>query len=142
MIFNVFLYSGNKSTEDFHICRALTKSLNFYYKLNNKGKKIYLFNSFNKAKPFDIWTDKSFWQFFFERELDVYPEKDDNTKFNILIEIGSIMNDLHFSANTQVGIINDYIAKKELSDPELQNTLRQTIVKQCNNRKVVCASLD
>jgi hypothetical protein len=142
MIFNVFLYSGNKSTEDFRVCRALTKSLNFYYKLNNKGKKIYLFNSFNKAKPFDIWTDKSFWQFFFERELDVYPEKDDNTKFNILIEIGSIMNDLHFSANTQVGIINDYIAKKELSDPELQNTLLQTIVKQCNNRKVVSASLD
>ena len=142
MIFNVFLYSGNKSIEDFQVCRALTKSLYLYYKKNSKGKKVYLFHSFNKAKPFDIWVDKSFWLFFYRREMDNHGEKDDNTKFNILIEIASIMNDLHFSANTQVGIIIDFIAKKEIKDKDLQNTLSKTIVKQCNNRVVLAASMD
>ena len=142
MIFNVFLYSGNKSNEDFQVCRALTKSLYLYYKKNSKGKKVYLFHAFNKAKPFDIWTDKSFWMYFYERELDNQVEKDDNTKFNILIEIASCMNDLHFSANTQVGIIIDFIAKKEIKDKDLQNALSKTIVKQYNNRVVLSASLD
>jgi hypothetical protein len=142
MIFNVFLYSGNKSIEDFQVCRALTKSLYLYYKKNTKGKKVYLFHSFNKAKPFDIWVDKSFWLYFYRREMDNQGEKDDNTKFNVLIEIASIMNDLHFSANTQVGILIDLIAKKEIKDKDLQNTLSKTIVKQYNNRMVVTASLD
>ena len=142
MIFNVFLYSGNKSNEDFQVCRALTKSLYLYYKKNSKGKKVYLFHAFNKAKPFDIWTDKSFWMYFYERELDNQVEKDDNTKFNILIEMASFMNDLHFSANTQVGIIIDFIAKKEIKDKDLQNALSKTIVKQYNNRVVLSASLD
>ena len=114
MIFNAFLYSGNKSIQDFQVCRALTKSLFMYYKKSSKGKKIYLFQSFNKDKPFDIWNDKSFWLFFYEREIDNQSEINDSTKFNVLIEIASIMNDLHFSANTQVDIIIDLIAKKEL----------------------------
>ena len=139
MIFNVFLYSGNKTIDDFQICRALTKSLYLYYKKNNKGTKIYLFQAFNKAKPFDIWNDKYFWNYFYEREMDKCPEKDDNNKFNVLIEMASIMNDLHFSANTQVDIIIDYISKKEISDKDLQNTLFKTIVKQFNNRVVVSA---
>jgi hypothetical protein len=142
MIFNVFLYSGNKSIIDFQICRALTKSLYLYYKKNSKGKKIYLFHSFNKAKPFDIWNDKAFWQYFYEREMDNQAEKNDNSKFNVLIEIASIMNDLHFSANTQVDIIIDLIAKKEISDKDLQNVLFKTIVKQFNNRVVVSASME
>ena len=142
MIFNVFLYSGNKSTIDFQICRALTKSLYLYYKKNSKGKKVYLFHSFNKAKPFDIWTDKAFWQYFYEREMDNQAEKNDNSKFNVLIEIASIMNDLHFSANTQVDILIDLIAKKEISDKDLQNVLFKTIVKQFNNRVVVSASME
>ena len=142
MIFNVFLYSGNKSIIDFQICRALTKSLYLYYKKNSKGKKVYLFHSFNKAKPFDIWNDKAFWQYFYEREMDNQAEKNDNSKFNVLIEIASIMNDLHFSANTQVDIIIDLIAKKEISDKDLQNVLFKTIVKQFNNRVVVSASME
>ena len=142
MIFNVFLYSGNKSIDDFQVCRALTKSLYLYYKKNNKGKKVYLFQAFNKAKPFDIWNDKAFWLYFYEREIDNQTEKNDNTKFNVLIEIASIMNDLHFSANTQVGIIVDLIAKKEISDKDLQTTLFKAIVKQFNNRVVVSASMD
>ena len=142
MIFNVFLYSGNKSTDDFQVCRALTKSLYLYYKKNNKGKKIYLFHAFNKAKPFDIWNDKAFWNYFYESEMNKQVEKDDNTKFNVLIEIASIMNDLHFSANTQVDIIIDLIAKKEISDKDLQNALFKAIVKQFNNRVVVTASMD
>ena len=71
--------------------------------------------------------------------MDKCPEKDDNNKFNVLIEMASIMNDLHFSANTQVDIIIDYISKKEISDKDLQNTLFKTIVKQFNNRVVVSA---
>ena len=142
MIFNVFLYSGNKSIDDFQICRALTKSLYLYYKKNSKGKKVYLFHAFNKAKPFDIWNDKAFWFYFYEREMDHQAEKDDNYKFNVLIEMASIMNDLHFSANTQVDIIIDLIAKKEISDKDLQNTLFKAIVKQFNNRVVVSASMD
>ena len=71
--------------------------------------------------------------------MDKCPEKDDNNKFNVLIEMASIMNDLHFSVNTQVDIIIDFIAKKEISDKELQNTLFKTIVKQFNNRVVVSA---
>ena len=142
MVFNVFLYSGNKSNDDFQICRALTKSLYLYYKKNNKGKKIYLFQAFNKAKPFDIWNDKAFWFYFYESEMDKQAERDDNTKFNVLIEIASIMNDLHFSANTQVDIIIDLIAKKEISDKDLQNALFKAIVKQFNNRVVVSASMD
>ena len=50
--------------------------------------------------------------------------------------MASIMNDLHFSANTQVDIIIDLIAKKEISDKDLQNTLFKTIVKQFNNREI------
>ena len=142
MIFNVFLYSGNKSIDDFQVCRALTKSLYLYYKKSNKGKKIYLFHAFNKAKPFDIWKDKAFWLYFFEGEMDNQTEKNDNTKFNVLIDIACIMNDLHFSANIQVDIIIDLIAKKEISDKDLQNTLFKTIVKQFNNRVVVSASFD
>ena len=142
MIFNVFLYSGNKSIDDFQVCRALTKSLYLYYKKSNKGKKIYLFHAFNKAKPFDIWNDKAFWLYFFEGEMDNQTEKNDNTKFNVLIDIACIMNDLHFSANIQVDIIIDLIAKKEISDKDLQNTLFKTIVKQFNNRVVVSASFD
>ena len=142
MIFNVFLYSGNKSIDDFLVCRALTKSLYLYYKKNSKGKKVYLFHAFNKAKPFDIWNDKAFWFYFYEREMDYQQERNDNNKFNVLIEMASIMNDLHFSANTQVGIIVDLIAKKELSDKDLQNTLFKAIVKQFNNRVVVSAYLD
>ena len=142
MIFNVFLYSGNKSIDDFLVCRALTKSLYLYYKKNSKGKKVYLFHAFNKAKPFDIWNDKAFWFYFYEREMDYQQERNDNNKFNVLIEMASIMNDLHFSANTQVGIIIDLIAKKELSDKDLQNTLFKAIVKQFNNRVVVSAYLD
>lgn len=141
IIFNVFLYSGNKSIEDFQVCRALTKSLYLYYKKNKNGKKIYLYHGFNKTKPFDIWTDKAFWNYFYEREL-ASNEKNDNNKFNVLIEISSIMNDLHFSANTQVDIIIDTIAKKEISDKELQNVLFKTIIKQFNNRVVVTASMD
>ena len=131
MIFNVFLYSGNKSIDDFLVCRALTKSLYLYYKKNSKGKKVYLFHAFNKAKPFDIWNDKAFWFYFYEREMDHQQERNDNNKFNVLIEMASIMNDLHFSANTQVGIIVDLIAKKELSDKDLQNTER---VSECKGR--------
>ena len=131
-----------KSIIDFQICRALTKSLYLYYKKNSKGKKVYLFHSFNKAKPFDIWNDKAFWQYFYEREMDNQAEKNDNSKFNVLIEIASIMNDLHFSANTQVDIIIDLIAKKEISDKDLQNVLFKTIVKQFNNRVVVSASME
>ena len=142
MIFNVFLYSGNKTIDDFQVCRALTKSLYLYYKKSSKGKKVYLFHAFNKAKPFDIWNDKAFWFYFYEREMDYQTEKDDNNKFNVLIEMASIMNDLHFSANTQVDIIIDLIAKKEISDKDLQNTLFKTIVKQFNNRVVVTASMD
>ena len=142
MIFNVFLYSGNKSLDDFQVCRALTKSLYLYYKKNNKGKKVYLFQAFNKAQPFDIWNDKAFWYYFYEREMDKEAERDDNNKFNVLIGIASIMNDLHFSANTQVDIIIDLIAKREISDKDLQNTLFKAIVKQFNNRVVVSASLD
>ena len=141
MIFNVFLYSGNKRVEDFQICRALTKSLYLYYKKNNKGKKIYLYHAFNKAKPFDIWMDKSYWMFFFEREMDSKGEKDDNTKFNILIEMASFMNDLHFPVNTQIGILIDLIAKKEIKDKDLQMALSKIIIKQYNNR-VVISSLD
>ena len=64
-------------------------------------------------------------------------EKNDNNKFDVLIEISSIMNDLHFSANTLMDIIIDTIAKKEISDKELLNTLLKTILKQYNNRIVV-----
>ena len=142
MIFNVFLYSGNKTIQDYQVCRALTKSLFMYYKKTSKGKKIYLFQSFNKAKPFDIWNDKSFWLFFYGREIDNQSEINDSIKFNVLIEIASIMNDLHFTANTQVDIIIDSIAKRELKDKDLKNTLIQTIVKQFNNRVVVAASYD
>ena len=74
--------------------------------------------------------------------MDHQQERNDNNKFNVLIEMASIMNDLHFSANTQVGIIIDLIAKKELSDKDLQNTLFKAIVKQFNNRVVVSAYLD
>ena len=74
--------------------------------------------------------------------MDNQAEKDDNSKFNVLIEIASIMNDLHFSANTQVDIIIDLIAKKEISDKDLQNALFKTIVKQFNNRVVVSASME
>ena len=74
-----------------------------------------------------------------EKWIDKCTEKGDNSKFNVLIEMASIMNDLHFSANTQVEIIIDYISKKEISDKDLQNTLSNTIVKQFNNRVVVSA---
>ena len=43
MIFNVFLYSGNKTIDDFQICRALTKSLYLYYKKIIKEQKFIYF---------------------------------------------------------------------------------------------------
>ena len=142
LIFNVFLYCGNKSIDDFQVCRALTKSLYLYYKKNNKGKKVYLYHFFNKTKPFDIWNDKAFWNYYYEREMENQNEKSDNNKFDVLILISSIMNDLHFSANTQVDIIIDYIAKKEIKDKDLREVLFKTILKQFNNRVVVAASMD
>ena len=69
-------------------------------------------------------------------------EKNDNNKFDVLIAISSIMNDLHFSANTQVDIIIDSIAKKEIKDNDLKDVLFKTIIKQYNNRVVVSASMD
>ena len=63
-------------------------------------------------------------------------------KFDVLIEIASVMNDLHFSANTQIDIIVDFIAKKEIKDNNLKDVLLKTIVKQYNNRVVVSASMD
>ena len=69
-------------------------------------------------------------------------EKNDNTKFDVLIEISSIMNDLHFSANTQLDIIIDFIAKKEIKDNNLREVLLKTIIKQFNNRMVVSASME
>ena len=142
LIFNVFLYCGNKSIDDFQVCRALTKSLYLYYKKSSKGKKVYLYHFFNKAKPFDIWNDKAFWNYYFEREMENQKEKNDNNKFDVLIEISSLMNDLHFSANTQVDILIDSIAKKEIKDNELKDVLFKTIIKQFNNRMVVTASMD
>ena len=142
LIFNVFLYCANKSIDDFQVCRALTKSLYLYYKKNTKGKKVYLYHFFNKTKPFDIWKDKAFWNYYFEREMENQNEKNDNTKFDVLIEISSIMNDLHFSANTQLDIIIDFIAKKEIKDNNLREVLLKTIIKQFNNRMVVSASME
>ena len=142
LIFNVFLYCANKSIDDFQVCRALTKSLYLYYKKNNKGKKVYLYHFFNKTKPFDIWNDKAFWNYYYEREMENQNEKNDNNKFDVLIEISSVMNDLHFSANTQLDIIVDFIAKKEIKDNNLKDVLLKTIVKQYNNRVVVSASMD
>ena len=84
MIFNVFLYSGNKSKEDFEVCRALTKSLYSYCKKNSKGKKIFLYQSFTNGKPFDIWNDKNFWQYYFDKELQNQNEVNDNSKFNVM----------------------------------------------------------
>ena len=69
-------------------------------------------------------------------------EKNDNTKFDVLIEISSIMNDLHFSANTQLDIIIDFIAKKEIKDNNLREVLLKTLIKQFNNRMVVSASME
>ena len=142
LIFNVFLYCANKSIDDFQVCRALTKSLYLYYKKNNKGKKVYLYHFFNKTKPFDIWNDKSFWNYYYEREMENQNEKNETNKFDVLIEIASVMNDLHFSANTQIDIIVDFIAKKEIKDNNLKDVLLKTIVKQYNNRVVVSASMD
>ena len=142
LIFNVFLYCANKSIDDFQVCRALTKSLYLYYKKNTKGKKVYLYHFFNKTKPFDIWNDKAFWNYYFEREMENQNEKNDNTKFDVLIEISSVMNDLHFTANTQIDIIVDFIAKKEIKDNNLKDVLLKTIVKQYNNRVVVSASME
>ena len=142
LIFNVFLYCGNKSIDDFQVCRALTKSLYLYYKKSSKGKKVYLYHFFNKAKPFDIWNDKAFWNYYYEREMENQKEKNDNNKFDVLIEISSLMNDLHFSANTQVDILYECIAKKEIKDNELKEVLFKTIIKQFNNRMVVAASMD
>ena len=142
LIFNVFLYCGNKSIDDFQVCRALTKSLYLYYKKNNKGKKVYLYHFFNKTKPFDIWNDKAFWNYYYEREMESQNEKNESNKFDVLIEISSIMNDLHFSANTQVDIIIDYIAKKEINDKELKEILTKAILKQYNNRKLMEAAMD
>ena len=142
LIFNVFLYSGNKTIEDFQVCRALTKSLYLYYKKNNKGKKVYLYHFFNKAKPFDIWKDKAFWTYYYERAMESRSEKNDSDKFDVLIAMSSVMNDLHFAANTQVDIIIDAIAKKEIKDKDLREVLFKTIIKQFNNRVVVAASMD
>jgi len=142
LIFNVFLYSGNKTIDDFQVCRALTKSLYLYYKKNNKGKKVYLYHFFNKSKPFDIWKDKAFWTYYYEREMESHNEKNDSDKFDVLIAISSVMNDLHFTANTQVDIIIDAIAKKEIKDKDLREVLFKTIIKQFNNRVVVAASMD
>ena len=69
-------------------------------------------------------------------------EKNETNKFDVLIEISSVMNDLHFSANTQIDIIVDFIAKKEIKDNNLKDVLLKTIVKQYNNRVVVSASMD
>jgi hypothetical protein len=69
-------------------------------------------------------------------------EKNETNKFDVLIEIASVMNDLHFSANTQIDIIVDFIAKKEIKDNNLKDVLLKTIVKQYNNRVVVSASMD
>ena len=142
LIFNVFLYCGNKSIDDFQVCRALTKSLYLYYKKSSKGKKVYLYHFFNKAKPFDIWNDKAFWTYYYEREMENQNEKNETNKFDVLIEIASVMNDLHFSANTQIDIIVDFIANKEIKDNDLKDVLFKTIIKQYNNRVVVSASMD
>ena len=74
--------------------------------------------------------------------MENHNEKNDNNKFDVLIAISSIMNDLHFSANTQVDIIIDSIAKKEIKDNDLKDVLFKTIIKQYNNRVVVSASMD
>ena len=142
LIFNVFLYTGNKTVDDFQVCRALIKSMYLYYKKNTKGKKIFLYHYFNKVKTFDIWKDKAFWNYYYEREIENHNEKNDNSKFDVLISISSIMNDLHFAANTQVDIIIDSIAKKEIKDKDLVEVLFKTIIKQYNNRVVVAASMD
>ena len=93
-------------------------------------------------KTFDIWKDKAFWNYYYEREIENHNEKNDNSKFDVLISISSIMNDLHFAANTQVDIIIDSIAKKEIKDKDLVEVLFKTIIKQYNNRVVVAASMD
>ena len=69
-------------------------------------------------------------------------EKNDSDKFDVLIAMSSVMNDLHFAANTQVDIIIDAIAKKEIKDKDLREILFKTIIKQFNNRVVVAASMD
>jgi len=69
-------------------------------------------------------------------------DKNDSNKFDVLIAISSIMNDLHFSANIQVDIIIDSIAKKEIKDKDLREILFKTIIKQFNNRVVMAASMD
>ena len=142
LIFNIFLYSGNKTIDDFQVCRALTKSLYLYYKKNNKGKKVFLYHYFNKVKTFDIWKDKAFWNYYYEREMENHNEKNDNNKFDVLIAISSIMNDLHFSINNQVDIIIESIAKKEIKDKDLVEVLSKTIIKQYNNRVLMTASMD
>ena len=142
LIFTVFLFCGNKTKDDFQVCRALTKSLYLYYKKTNKGKKVYLYHFFNKVKPFDIWKDKAFWTYYYEREMEGQNDKNDSNKFDVLIAISSIMNDLHFSANIQVDIIIDSIAKKEIKDKDLREILFKTIIKQFNNRVVMAASMD
>ena len=74
--------------------------------------------------------------------MESHNEKNDSDKFDVLIAISSIMNDLHFTANTQVDIIIDAIAKKEIKDKDLREVLFKTIIKQFNNRVVVAASMD
>ena len=90
------------------------KSLYLYYKKNIQAKNyIYFYIYFIlliKQILFKFGMIKFFF-IFVEGEINNHTKKNENNKFNALIEISSIINNLDFSADTQFDIIIHLIKK-------------------------------
>lgn len=116
--------------KEYSNAKYITKSLFHYYKLNYHKKKIYLFQSFNTKKPFEIWLDQLFWYDWFISEKDASNNEDNS--FTVLCELSSVMNDLNIDLNFQLLCLYEKIAKKYIVDQSLLHMLEVTIVKQYN----------
>ncbi len=110
--------------------KYITKSLFYYYKSLSHKVKYYLFNHFNKKKPFDVWVDESFWLEWFNEDRAKCADND-NT-FTLLCEMSSVMNDLNIELNFQILCLHEKIGKKYITDIDLLHCLEVTIIKQYN----------
>jgi hypothetical protein len=118
----------------------------FIYRVLKNRETYYLFQELCKKKPFEIWTNEEFWMSWFlneiyEREKEKQNEfyiknNKEDLYFIILIEMGTIMNDLNIDLKTVMLCIIEKIAVRYIiKDTKLVKNLEGTLIKQSENKK-------
>ena len=136
LIFNALLYVTTTSKDDLRNGYLITKSLFHYYKIGSNHKNIFLFEMFNHQSPFDIWLNNDFWEFYLNEEMKKFENPNEDDYFMIILEIGTIMNDLNINARYQITILIDFICEKYIGNKELIKEIENVILKQYNNKKI------